>query len=343
MKGGGSKQRLSATRRQILEGSAVLGAAAVASPFVGGLNVALAAWPERPVRLLVPFGPGGPVDVVARLLQPPLSEELKMSFFVENKPGAAGNIGVGQAARAEPDGETVLITSNTIIINPLLYSNVPYDLVKDFAPLVDIAGSPTALAVNPKLGVNSIADFVKLAKEKRGGLNYGSAGFATPSHLAGEFFKSRAGIEMTHVPFNGAGPAIQALLGGQVDMVSGALPGAHPHLVAGTLKGLAVTGEKRWHDLPDVPTMVEAGYPGFVLDTYVMMLVPSKTPAEIGERLSQATIAVLGKPDVKEKLRKAGLEPSAAGPDALKARIARELPLWSEVVKVAGITPQEAK
>jgi tripartite-type tricarboxylate transporter receptor subunit TctC len=331
------------TRRQIIKGGAALGLAAVASPLVGHFHAAQAAWPERPVKLLVPFGAGGPVDVAARLLQSALAEELKGSFFVENKPGAAGNLGVGQAARSDADGYTVLVTSNTIIINPLLYANVPYDLVKDFTPLVDIGGSPTALAVNPKLGVNSIADFVKLAKEKRGGLNYGSAGFATPSHLAGEFFRSRAGIELTHVPFNGAGPAIQALLGGQVDMVSGALPGAHPHLVAGTLKGLAVTGEKRWFDLPDIPTMVEAGYPGFVLDTYVMMLVPIKTPPEIGERLSKAVIAALGKPEVKERLRKAGLEPSATGPDVLKARIARELPLWGEVVKVAGITPQEAK
>jgi tripartite-type tricarboxylate transporter receptor subunit TctC len=330
------------TRRSVLKGGAALGLAGLAAPLVH-VRSARAAWPERPVKLLVPFGAGGPVDVVARLLQPALSEELKGSFFVENKPGAAGNLGVGQAARSDPDGYTVLVTSNTIIINPLLYANVPYDLVKDFTPLVDIAGSPTALAVNPSLGVKSIAEFVALAKSKRGGLNYGSAGFATPSHLAGEFFKSRAGIELTHVPFNGAGPAIQALLGGQVDMVSGALPGAHPHLVAGTLKGLAVTGEKRWFDLPDVPTMVEAGYPGFVLDTYVMMLVPAKTPPDIGERLSKAVIAVLGKPEVKERLRKAGLEPSATGPDLLKARIARELPLWGEVVKAAGITPQEQK
>lgn len=328
------------TRRQVIKAGAALGLAGFAAPLVH-VRAAHAAWPDRPVKLLVPFGAGGPVDVAARLLQPALNEEFKGSFFVENKPGAAGNIGVGQAARSDPDGYTVLITSNTIIINPLLYANVPYDLMKDFAPLVDIGGSPTALAVHPKLGIKSIAEFVKLAKEKP--LTYGSAGFATPAHLAGEFFKSRAGIQMTHVPFNGAGPAIQALLGGQVDMVSGALPGAHPHLVAGTLTGLAVTGEKRWFDLPNVPTMVEAGYPGFVLDTYVMMLVPAKTPPEICERLSKAVMAALGKPDVQEKLRKAGLEPSATGPDVLKARIARELPLWAEVVKVAGITPQEQK
>jgi tripartite-type tricarboxylate transporter receptor subunit TctC len=326
------------TRRRLLR-TAAAATGALAVPAIG-LRTAWAAWPERPVRLLVPFGPGGPVDVVARLLQPALNEDLKGNCFVENKPGAAGNIGVGQAARAEPDGYTVLITSNTLIINPMLYANVPYDPVKDFTPLVDIAGSPTAYAVQPSLGVSTVAGFVALAKQRAGNLNYGSAGFATPAHLAGEFFKRRAGIEMNHVPFNGAGPAIQALLGGQVEMVSGALPGAHPHIKAGTLKGLAITGEKRWFDLPDVPTMVEAGYPGFVLDTYVMMLVPAKTPPEVGERLSQSTIAALKRPDVLTRLRASGLDATAGGPDAMKARIARELPLWREVVDAAGIKPQ---
>jgi tripartite-type tricarboxylate transporter receptor subunit TctC len=267
-------------------------------------------------------------------------EELKSQFFIENKPGAAGNIGVGLAARAEPDGYTVLVTSNTLVINPMLYASVPYDPVKDFAALVDIAGSPTAYAVQPTLGVNSIADFVALAKQRPGTINYGHSGHGTPAHLAGEFFRHRAGINMTAVPFNGAGPAIQALLGGQVHMVSGALPGAHPHIKSGALKGLAVTGEKRWFDLPDVPTMVEAGYPGFVLDTYVMMLVPAKTPREIGDRLSQALIAGLKNPQNVARLRAAGLDVTAGGPEALKTRIARELPLWREVVDVAGIKPR---
>jgi tripartite-type tricarboxylate transporter receptor subunit TctC len=273
-------------------------------------------------------------------LQPFLTEELKGNFFIENKPGAAGTIGVGQAARAEPDGYTVLITSNTIMINPLLYKSVPYDLDKDFIPLADMAGSPTAFAVNPKSGIKTVAEFVAFAKDKKGAVTYGHAGFATPSHLAGEFFKNRAGIEMAQVPFNGAGPANQALLGGQVDMVSGALPGAHPHIVAGTLTGIAVTGEKRWFDLPNVPTMVDAGYPGFVLDTYTVMLVPAKTPGEISDRLSGAVQTILRKPEVRDKLRTVGLDVTAGGPADLKARFARELPMWREVVKVAGITPQ---
>jgi tripartite-type tricarboxylate transporter receptor subunit TctC len=323
------------SRRRLLQTSAAFAAAA---PFIS--TRAYAAWPDRPVRIIVPFGAGGPVDVISRLLQPLLGEELKGNFVVENKPGAAGSIGVGQAARSEADGYTVLITSNTIMINPLLYKSVPYDLEKDFVPLVDLAGSPTAYTVNPKSGIKNVADFVAYAKDKKGAVNYGHAGFATPSHLAGEFFKSRAGIEMTAVPFNGAGPANQALLGGQVDMVSGALPGAHPHIKASTLTGLAVTGEKRWFDLPDVPTMIEAGYPGFVLDTYTVMLVPTGTPAEVVEKLSVATRKVLTKPEVRDKLRTVGLEVTASGPAELKARFARELPLWRDIVKVAGITPQ---
>ena len=330
-----NKPAFGVSRRRVLH---TLGSFAGAAPFL--VSRAYAAWPDRPVKIVVPFGPGGPVDVIARLLQPLLTEELKGNFFIENKPGAAGTIGVGQAARAEPDGYTVLITSNTIMINPLLYKSVPYDLDKDFIPLADMAGSPTAFAVNPKSGIKTVAEFVAFAKDKKGAVTYGHAGFATPSHLAGEFFKNRAGIEMTQVPFNGAGPANQALLGGQVDMVSGALPGAHPHIVAGTLTGIAITGEKRWFDLSNIPTMVEAGYPGFVLDTYTVMLVPAKTPGEIVDRLSGTVQTILRKPEVRDKLRTVGLEATAGGPKDLKARFARELPLWQEVVKVAGITPQ---
>ncbi len=322
-------------RRRLMKTSAAFAAVA---PFV--VTRAYAAWPDRAIRLVVPFGPGGPVDVIARILQPLLAEELNANLFVENKPGAAGSLGVGQAARAAPDGYTVLITSNTIMINPLLYKSVPYDLDRDFIPLVDMAGSPTAYTVNPKSGIKTVADFVAYAKGKKGAVSYGSAGFATPSHLAGEFFRSRAGFEMTHVPYNGAGPANQALLAQQVDMASGALPGAHPLIVSGALIGLALTGEKRWFDLPNVPTMVEAGYPGFVLDTYTLMLLPTKSPPEIVERLSAATRKVLVKPEVRARLRTVGLEVTASGPEELKARFARELPLWREVVKVAGITPQ---
>jgi tripartite-type tricarboxylate transporter receptor subunit TctC len=336
-----SHSRLS--RRQVLKGAAAAAASALAMPVIGHFSSAYAAWPDRPIRLLVPFGTGGPVDVIARLLAPSLAEALGANVFVENKPGAAGTIGVGMAARAEPDGYTVLVTSNTIVINPMLYASVPYDTVKDFTPLVDIAGSPTAFAVKPDLGVKNIQEFVALAKQRAGKLNYAHSGFATPAHLAGEFFKARAGIQMTAVPFNGGGPAVQGLMTGATEMVSTALPGAHPHILNGNLIGIAVTGEKRWFDLPNVPTMVEAGYPGFVLDTYTLMMVPAKTPKEIGERLSKETITILNRPDFRTKVRAVGFEVTAGSSDALQARIARELPLWGDVVKQAGIKPQEAK
>jgi tripartite-type tricarboxylate transporter receptor subunit TctC len=306
---------------------------------VGHFRAAYAAWPERPVRLLVPFGPGGPVDVIARLIAPLLSERIGQGFFVENKPGATGNIGVGLAARSEPDGYTILITSSTFVINPFLYARIPYDPVADFLPLVDLAGSPTAYAVHPALGVNSIAEFVALAKERAGKLNYASSGFGTPAHLAGEFLKLRAGLDMAHIPYNGGGPAVQALLTRSVELVSAALPSVHPQIAGGTLTGIAMTGEKRWFDLPNIPTMIEAGYPGFVVDTFTCMLAPAKTPPEIADVLTRETIAILKLEDMQKRLRTVGFEASGGDLDALRARIERELPLWRDIANQAGIKP----
>ena len=334
-----------ASRRSVLKTAGTLAAgSALAMPLIGRFSGALAAWPERPIKLLVPFGPGGPVDVIARVIAQPLSEALGgASVVIENRAGASGNLGVGLAARADPDGYTVLVTSNTLVINPLLFTNVPYDIERDFTPLVDLAGSPTGFAVLPKLGPKTLAELVALAKQPGNTFSYSHAGYGTPAHLAGELFKARAGIDMAAVSHTGAGPAAQALISGAVEFCSAALPGLHPHIVGGTVTGLAVTGEKRWFDLPNVPTVIEAGYPGFVLDTYTMLLVPSKTPPEIGERLATETIAILQRPALRDRLRTVGFEATAAGPAALKARIARELPMWREVASVAGIKPQEAK
>lgn len=316
------------TRRRVLSGAVAAGTATLLSS-----HGARAAWPERPVRFLVPFGPGGPVDVIARLLATPLTERIGQSFFVENRPGATGNIGVGAAARAEPDGYTILVTSNTFVINPMLYASVPYHPVNDFVPLVQLASSPTAYAVHPSIGVKSIADFVAYAKERPGKINYAHSGFGTPAHLAGEFLKLRAGIDMTAITYNGGGPAVQALLTRSVDLVSAALPSAHPQIVSGDLIGLAVTGEKRWFDLPQIPTMIDAGYPGFVADTFTCMLAPAKTPPEIANRLSSETVAILNMADVRNRLRTVGFEADAGGPEALRAKIASDLPLWEDIIK----------
>jgi tripartite-type tricarboxylate transporter receptor subunit TctC len=329
---------LSLTRRTVLVSA---GAAAIAAPMVGWPRAAHAAWPDRPVRLVVPFGPGGPVDVIARFIAPALSDRLGQSFYVENRPGAPGNIGVGLAARAEPDGYTILVTSNTFIINPLLFANVPYDPINDFLPVAELASSPTGYAVHPALGVNTLAEFVAFAKEQKGKVNYAHSGFGTPAHLAGEFLKIRAGLDMTGVPYNGGGPAVQALLTRSVELVSAALPSAHPQIVAGTLKGIAVTGEKRWFDLPEIPTMIEAGYPGFVVDTFTLMLAPAKTPQSIADILTKETLELLKVEDLQKRLRVVGFEATGGPPEALKARIARELPLWRDVIAQAGIKKLE--
>ncbi len=332
-------RRVLTTRRAILRAGSIVAANVVAMPFIARFSPALAAWPDRPIRLVVPFGPGGPVDVIARLMAPGLSEALKTSVVVENKPGAGGNIGNAAVARADPDGYTVLCTSSTLVINPMLYASVPYDPVKDFLPVADLAGSPTAFAVQPSLGVKTLAEFVEYAKQRKGQLSYAHSGFATPAHLAGEFFKIRAGLDLTAVPFSGGGPAVQSLLTGAVQMVSTALPGVHPHIVAGTLTGIGMTGEKRWFDLPQVPTIVEAGYPGFVVDTFTAMLLPVKTPQGIADRLTKECITILQNPDMKARLRTVGFEASAGGPDALRDRIARELPMWKGIIQQAKIVP----
>ena len=327
------------TRRAFLRAGGIAAASAAAMPFIGRFSPALADWPDRPIRLVVPFGPGGPVDVIARLMAPGLSDALKASVIIENKPGAAGNIGNALVARADPDGYTVLCTSSTFVINPMLYTNVAYDPVKDFLPVVDLAGSPTVFAVQPSLGVKTLSEFVDYAKKRKGQLSYAHSGFATPAHLAGEFFKARAGIDMTAVPFGGGGPAVQSLMTGAVQMVSTALPGAHPHIVSGTLTGIGITGEKRWFDLPQVPTIVESGYPGFVVDTFTAMFLPAKTPQGIADRLTKECTAILRNPDMQARLRTVGFEASAGGPDALRARIARELPMWKEIIQQAKIAP----
>lgn len=327
------------TRRAILKAGSIAALNIVAMPVIARFNSALANWPERPIRLVVPFGPGGPVDVIARLMAPGLTEALKATIVVENRPGAGGNIGNSMVARADPDGYTVLCTSSTFVINPMLYASVPYDPVKDFLPVADLAGSPTAFGVQPSLGVKSLAEFVQYAKARKGQLSYSHSGFATPAHLAGEFFKLRADIDMTSVPFGGGGPAVQALLTGSVQMVSTALPGVHPQIVAGTVTGIGMTGEKRWYDLPQVPTIVEAGYPGFVVDTFTAMLLPAKTPQPIADRLTKECVTILQRPDMQARLRTVGFEASAGGPDALRSRIARELPMWKDIIQQAKISP----
>jgi tripartite-type tricarboxylate transporter receptor subunit TctC len=321
------------TRRAVLQGA---GASAFGAAFLGRPAAAVG-YPERPVRILVPFAAGGPSDLTARLIGDKLREALGQTFIVENRGGAGGNLGIAQVARSAPDGYTLLVVSSAFVVNPGLYKNVPYDPVKDFAPVAELDTSPNVFVATPASGIASIAELVARAKADPNALSYASAGIGTTPHLAAELLKITAGITMTHVPYPGAGPAIQAILAGTVPLMCASLPGAHPGIKAGTLRPLAVTGNERWYDMPDVPTMLELGYAGFVSETFHCMLAPAGTPAEIIDRLAGASLAALKEPAFHDKLRTLGFEVIGHGPEGLARRIAEEVPRFRDLIAKAGI------
>ncbi len=276
---------------------------------------------------------------MARILATHLGEAIGGTVIVENKAGAGGNIGIGAAAHADPDGYTLLVTSSAYVVNPGLYAKIPYDPYQDFAPIAELGTSPNVFLVNPKLGVNTMAELIARAKADPNELNYASPGIGTTPHLSAELLKIVGGIQITHVPFSGAGPAIQAVLGGITQVCCAALPPAHPQIESGALKALAVTGAQRWFDLPNVPTMVELGFKDFIADTFQGFLAPAKTPPAIVERLSAKSIEILKTPGIAEQLRNDGFEVIANGPDGMRKRIADEVPKWRDVVAKAGIKP----
>jgi len=319
------------TRRHMLAG-ATAAAALAAGP-------ARAAYPDRFVTLVVPFAPGGASDLVARVLSVALPPVLGQSVVVENRGGAGGNIGIVSAARAAPDGYTLLVTSSALVVNPALYAKVAFDPAKDFEPVVDLGSAPNVLVTLPSSGITSFADLIAKAKADPDKFNYSTAGVGTTPHLAVELLKLRAGINLTHIGYSGAGPAFQAVLAGTVQLGSVALSNALQHIKAGSVIALVQTGAARWPDLPDVPTLEEAGYKGSVSETFQALLAPAGTPAPVLERLQKDVVTVLRQPDVDAKLKEAGFGVIAGGPDQLRARIAREVPMWKDVIQKAGIQP----
>jgi tripartite-type tricarboxylate transporter receptor subunit TctC len=333
-----------ANKKSPLSRREVLRAAGLLMSSTATANLALrparaAGYPERPIKIIVPFAYSGPTDIMARILATPLGDAIGGSIIVENKPGAGGNIGIGAAAHAEPDGYTLLVTSSAYVVNPGLYTSIPYDPYKDFAPVAELGTSPNVILVNPKLAVNSIADLVAYAKAHPDELNYASPGVGTTPQLSAELFKIIAGVQITHVPFSGAGPAIQAILGGTTQVAFAALPPAHPHIESGALKALAVTGQRRWFDLPDVPTMIELGYKDFISDTFQSFLAPAKTAPAVIDLLAMKSIEVLKRRAITKQLADNGFEVIANGPDGMKKRIDDEVPKWRDIVAKAGIKP----
>ena len=299
-------------------------------------SVALAAWPERTITIIVPFPPGGPNDLLGRLLAAELAPKLGQNVIVENRAGAVGNIGLAAGARATPDGYTLVVVTGVVLINPSV-TKVTYDPLKDFAPIAYLGAAPNAIITRPASGITSIADLIAKAKENPGKITYATAGLGSVSQLAVELLKLRTGTDMTHVPYSGAAPALQAALQGTTDIASVSIAGLIGHIRSGTLKALAQTGAEHWVDLPGVPTMQEAGVPNAVVETSQMFLAPTGTPPDIIKRLSEEARVILQKPDVKEKMLNAGFLVKYEGPDELHTRMVREVPIWKEIVERAGL------
>jgi tripartite-type tricarboxylate transporter receptor subunit TctC len=297
---------------------------------------ARAAWPEHTITIIVPFPAGGPSDLLSRLLAAELAPRLGKNVIVENHIGAVGNIGLSTGARAAPDGYTLVVVTNIVLINPSV-SRVAYDPLRDFAPIAFLGAAPNVIITRPASGIASITDLVSRAKADPGKLNYASPGLGSVSQLAVELLKLRANIGITHIPFNGAAPALQAALAGTTDIASVSIAGLIGFIRSGELKGLVQTGSERWFDLPDVPTMAEAGIPNAVVETSQLFLAPTGTPAPIIRRLAEETEIILQKPEIKAKMLNAGFMVKYEGPEALHARMVREIPRWKEIVERAGL------
>lgn len=318
----------------------VLGVAAATLAGFGGLAHAQA-WPARPIKLVVPFPPGSSPDLIARLIAEPLGQSLGQSIVVDNKPGAGGNLGTGIVAKAEPDGYTLLFTiQGPLVTAPLLSKSLPYDPAKELAPVTLVATSPNVLVVDPKLGVNSVADFVRVAKEKKGQLNYGSVGNGSASHLAMESFKTRAGLDIVHVPYQGFPQVVNAILSGQVQagfMVPGIAMG---QVRAGKLKALGVTTLGRVASLPEMPTFAEQGYPGFEAISWQAVLAPAKTPAPIIARLNQELVRIVKSDALRTAMLGQYFSAAATAPEGLAALMKSEREGWGKVIKAAGVKPE---
>jgi tripartite-type tricarboxylate transporter receptor subunit TctC len=318
-----------------------LGLAGALALILAGLasNPALAQFGPsgRNIRIIVPFAPAGSSDVLARVLQAPLQEELKQTVIVENRAGAGTNIGTAEVARSEPDGYTLLLTSSAFIVNPALYKKIPYDPNKDFVPVAALPVAPNIFAIKPGNGIDSLGDVIARAKANPEALNYASPGNGTTPQLTMELFKLKAGVNITNIAYNGGGPATAALLGGTVDILSTALPGAQEQVRSGTMKGVALTTKQRWPTLPEVPTFIELGLPDITLTTEHFLLAPAGTPPDVVERLTKAVLTVLGNEDLKKRVLQVGYDPYVAGPDAVKDRINKGVPFFKDLISNAKI------
>ncbi len=317
--------------------AAALAAAALGLPAAAQGQPA-PAWPAKPVRIIVPTSPGGGTDIVTRVLATRVGEALGQSVIVENRPGAGQVLGTEFVARAAPDGYTQLMAASAIVLNQVLAKQPPYDILRDFVPVTLAASLPHVLTVHPSLPVKSVKDLVALARARPGQLNYSSAGAGTSLHMAMELFLSMAGLDVVHVPYKGAGPATADLLAGHVQLATPNTLTVAPHLRSGRLRAIGVTGAKRAAALPEVPTIAEAGVPGYEAIFWYALFAPANTPREAVSRMHAEVAKALRLPDVGQRLAADGAEPGGMPPDAFAAFIRTELDKWAKVVRTAKIT-----
>ena len=303
--------------------------------------IAADVYPSKPFRIVVPFPPGGPADVLARTVGDKLQAALGQPVVVDNRPGAGGNIGMELVAKAAPDGHTLaLAPAGNLTVNPSLYRNVPYDVARDFAPVTVIAAVPNVLVINAQVPAKDLADLVAYAKANPGKLNFASPGPGSGAHLAGELLKSSAGIEMVHVPFNGIAPAVTAVVAGDVQVMFAGTSAAMPQVNAGKLRALGVASLKRIASAPALPTLDEAGLPGFDVTSWYSIVAPAGTPPAVVDRLQKEVAKALEAPDVKAKLAGLGAEPVGNTPSEFAAMIRTESAKWGKIVKDANIRPE---
>src|SRR6266446_4235291 len=298
-------------------------------------------YPAKPIRMIVAYPPGGGTDIVGRMVAQKLGESLGQSVVVENRGGASGNIGTELAARAAPDGYTILmgnVAPNAI--NASLFKNLPFDPVADFAPVSLVASTPNILVVHPSTPARTVKEVIALAKAKPGTLNFASAGVGSSSHLAGELFRILAGADIVHVPYKGAGPAMIDVLSGRIQLYFATMPAAMPHVKSGKLAPIAVTSAKRSQALPELPTIAESGVPGYEASTWYGLLAPAHTPNAVIARLHEGVVKILADPALHEKLADQGFEPVGSSPEEFGAHINSEITKWSKVIRDAGIRPE---
>jgi tripartite-type tricarboxylate transporter receptor subunit TctC len=323
-------------RRAVLRGATALGGLSLLPR-----RARAEQWPTRPVKLVVPFAAGGTTDILARVVAARISEEFGQQFIVENKTGAGGNIAAEFVAKAEPDGYTFVVgTPGTHAINQFVFKNINYDQARDIAPVIIIARVPNLCSVTNSLPVKSVAELIAYAKSKPGELFYGTPGLGSTAHVSTELFRSMTGVEMTHVPYKGSAPALTDLIAGRVQLMIDNLPAAQPFADSNSIRPLAVSSAKRWPGLPDLPTIAEAGVPGYEAASWFTIGAPARTPKEIIEKLNASVDKFLKTEDGIARLRKLGAEPAGGSPADMQAYVLAETEKWGKVAKFAGIKPE---